>query len=73
MILTSETSADILKKAYMQMLSLSNKLPGEALSEELKQSKSIVNVSHDHKPAAEEKPKEEKKEDAAAGLGALFG
>jgi large subunit ribosomal protein L10 len=72
-ILTSETTADIIKKAYMQMLSLSNKLPGEALSEELKQSKTVTSVSHEHKPAAEEKPKEEKKEDAAAGLGALFG
>ncbi len=74
-ILNSETTGDIIKKAYMQMLSLSNKLPEEALSEELKQSKSAVTVSHDKQEAAQEKPKEEKKseEDAAAGLGSLFG
>ncbi|NTV23407.1 MAG: 50S ribosomal protein L10 [Nanoarchaeota archaeon] len=71
-ILTSETTLDIIQKAHREMLSLSNSLPDEALSDELKGSKTAA--SHHDKPSKpehkEEKPKEE---DAAAGLGSLFG
>jgi len=74
-ILTDETTAEIIQKAHLEMLSLSNRLPDEALSDELKAEKiheaAAVHEEKPHKP--EEKQKEEKQEDAAAGLGSLFG
>jgi large subunit ribosomal protein L10 len=73
-ILTKETTPDIIQKAYRQMLSLSNKLPAEALSDELNQSKNAAATVSEDTPDAKVTPKEEKKEeDAAAGLGSLFG
>ncbi len=74
-ILTDETTAEIIQKAHLEMLSLSNRLPDDALSDELKAGKThlaaAVHEEKQHKP--EEKQKEEKQEDAAAGLGSLFG
>jgi large subunit ribosomal protein L10 len=73
--MTQETAEDIMKKAFIEMLSLSAKLSDEALSDELRSRAAAV-------PAASEAhhthdaPKEVKKEevaDAAAGLGSLFG
>jgi large subunit ribosomal protein L10 len=74
-IFTEETTPDILKKAYLEMASLSNKLPDEALSDELKAVKKLsVEESSDDEPEKKVEQKEEKKpEDAASGLGALFG
>ncbi len=72
--MTVDTSGDIIKKAYRIMLSISNSLPPEALSEELRNAKNAAQVTQ----AAPEAPKAEKKEakkeeDSAAGLGSLFG
>jgi large subunit ribosomal protein L10 len=73
-IINEETAPEIIKKAYFEMLSLSNSLPEEALSEELKAGKAAKPVDKaEDKPKPEEPKKEEKQEDAAAGLGSLFG
>jgi large subunit ribosomal protein L10 len=78
--LTSDTIIDILQKAHSQMISLSNNLPEDALSDDLKQGKATasdvqeqpVTGTVEESPKVEEK-KEEKKEPEAAGLGSLFG
>jgi len=75
-ILNPDTAAEILSMANYQMIALSNSLPDEALSEELKGKKNSAESNHavQEEIAHEEKPdKEEPKQDAAAGLGSLFG
>ena len=74
-IFTPDTANDILQKAHIEMLSLSNKLPDEALSQDLIAGKTIVasRKEDDDKPAQLEQPEEKKESDAAAGLGSLFG
>lgn len=73
-IMNGETTPDIIKKAYMEMLSLSNKLPEDSLSDELKASKTKVTVSSsEHKQEKHEHKEEKKEEDASAGLAGLFG
>jgi len=79
-ILTDETAKHIIAKAHGEMLALSSSLPDNALSEELRSSM-VASVAPTTAPAEESKsseaPKkeepEEKNENAAAGLGALFG
>ena len=75
--MTTDTSSDILSKAFLEMLSLSNNLSDDAKSDELKSIKSApvaaaVETPKDDSPKKEE-PKEEKQSDAAVGLGSLFG
>lgn len=72
-IMNSETTADIIKKAYFEMLSISNNLPEEALSEELKAGKSANAEKSEKTEAKAEKKEEKKEEDASAGLAGLFG
>jgi len=77
-IITDETTEDVLRKAHAEMMSLSNSLPEEALSNELKDNKTaakadaVIPEDKKEEPEKEEKP-EEKESDAAVGLGSLFG
>ncbi len=77
-ILTDITVGDTLAKVHNQMLAVASSLPDEALSEELKGASVAVEasapVANATESSAEAAPKEEeKKPDAAAGLGSLFG
>ena len=76
-IFTDETTTSIISKAHNQMLSLASGLPDEAKSDELKSVKAPVQTTAPATEKKEEKipdKKEEKKpEEAAAGLGSLFG
>ena len=68
-ILTSKTTDLLLSKAYLQMLALASEIASkneEALDDEL-----LDKLKS--RPQAVEVKSEEKEEDAAAGLGALFG
>lgn len=78
--LTADTTTDILQKAYTQMLSLSNSLAEDALSDELKQGKATAAVVQQPTESKTEnvkedapKQEEKKEENSAAGLGSLFG
>jgi large subunit ribosomal protein L10 len=76
---TSETIKFFIEKATAQMLSLASRVP-EALDDELKErlsEKPVEEKKPEEKDKKEEKKKEEKKEvseeEAASGLGQLFG
>ncbi|MFH2020316.1 MAG: 50S ribosomal protein L10 [archaeon] len=72
---TADTATDIIKKAYIEMLSISAKLSDDALSQELRGKKAAVPQAESGESPSAHEHKEEKKEDpdAAAGLGSLFG
>lgn len=76
-ILTKDTLADVFAKAHAQMISVASQLPDNAKSEGLKGLKpaaSAAGTSGTPKKEDREEKKEEKApEEAAAGLGALFG
>jgi large subunit ribosomal protein L10 len=79
--LTKETVNPVLSKAYLQMLALAKLAKGEALDEELTAALGAVAApaaaadEGADKKAKKEEPKEEQvsEEEAAEGLGALFG
>jgi large subunit ribosomal protein L10 len=82
-IFEPEAMEAILSKANLQMLALASNLGDDALDDELKEAKSkpaqpVKAVKEDKTDKAEETPAEEKEEEkteeeAAEGLGALFG
>jgi len=78
-VVNTETIKPLLSKAYATCLALSGQLPDEALSAEAKAAQSVaapapVADAAPDAPAAKSGEKKDKKpEDAAAGLGALFG
>lgn len=70
--ITEDTAQDIVRKAYSQMTSLSKNLSDDARPQGL--AKAATPVVEKEEPKPDEQPKEEKQpEDAAAGLGSLFG
>lgn len=74
-ILTDLTVGDTLSKVHSQMISLAGCLPDDALSEELK-GVSVAAPVVETAVVEEEKPEkkdDDKDQDAASGLGALFG
>lgn len=75
-ITTKKTIEVLMQKAHGEMLSLSSRIP-DALDDELKQRVSMPEKAKPDKDQEKEKKEEEKKEvseeDAAEGLGALFG
>lgn len=71
-VLTDETAKLVLAKAQAQASSIARSLPDEALGEEAKAAKSTPAVE-EKKEEPKEKKEEKKPEEAASGLGALFG
>lgn len=72
-VLTKQTAGDILSKAYSQMLAVARALPDKnSLDGDLQ---ALLSAAPTEAPAVkpEEKKGEKKQEEAAAGLGALFG
>lgn len=77
-IITDETTEDVLRKAHAEMMSLSNSLPEEALSSEIKDNKTAAKAEElpkedDKKEEPEKEEPKEEQSDAAVGLGSLFG
>jgi large subunit ribosomal protein L10 len=82
-IFEPEAMSAILSKANLQMLALASNLSDEALDDELKEAKSrpaakpVATKKEDKTDKAEETPAKEEEEkteeEAAEGLGALFG
>jgi large subunit ribosomal protein L10 len=72
-IISHDTIKPLLGKAYAMSLALSGLLPDEALSAEAKAAADSVQNAGDSLAAPKEKKEEKKPEEAAAGLGALFG
>jgi large subunit ribosomal protein L10 len=72
-IVNHDTIKPLLGKAYAMSLALTGLLPDEALSAEAKAAADSVQSAGDTSAAPKEKKEEKKPEEAAAGLGALFG
>ncbi|MBT4022145.1 50S ribosomal protein L10 [archaeon] len=75
--ITDDTAKDIVMKAHVQMTSLSNNLSEDAKPKgiaPIQTTPTPVETEKKDEPKPDQQPKEEKKpEEAAAGLGALFG
>ncbi len=72
-VVNGETIKPMLGKAYAMTLALSGLLPDEALSAEAKEALDAAPVAEAAHGKKEEKKEEKKPEEAAAGLGSLFG
>lgn len=76
-IFEREVMGELLSKAYLRMLSLASNLKGDAVDEELRSklnaNEAKADAEAEAKPTEAEAEPEGKEEDAASGLGALFG
>ena len=72
-IVNHDTIKPLLGKAYAMSLAVSGLLPDEALSAEAKEALAAGDAPADEAPTKHEKKEEKKPEEAAAGLGSLFG
>ncbi len=72
-VVNHDTVKPLLSKAYAMSLAVSGLLPDEALSAEARAASATAVVPAPAAKAAEPKKEEKKAEEAAAGLGSLFG